>query len=231
MIPFLIYMIIKKWRRQSRAGIYLQVRNFLSTRYQIIFLSLVIILLALIPVLSRSQSQNLHYKIVQGGDEIGWMRLDRVISGNRSTLLLISEIKTRVIFLIKVCAKETAEFENGRLIHSTQFRKTNGDVKLNKLTRLKANKYEVEENGEKQNLAFTNITTNLLSLYFQEPVGINTLYSDKFECFVKVTKTDDGGYKVKFPDGNSNVFYYSGGICTKIIIEHTFYTATILIKP
>ncbi len=230
MITFLIYILLKKYRKQSRVETYLQISKFLSARFHIIFVSLMIILLALIPVLSRSQSQNLHYKIVQGGDEVGWMKLEKNMTGNKLRLVLVSDIKTRLIFQIKICAKETAEFENGRLIHSTLFRKTNGDVKLNKLTRLKANKYEVEENGEKQNLAFTNITTNLLSLYFQEPVGINALYSDKFESFVKVTKTDDGGYKVKFPDGNSNIYYYRAGICCKVIISHTFYTVEVILN-
>ena len=231
MIPIFIYMIIKKIRKQCLAGFYLQVIKFLRIRYGIIFLSLLIILLALVPLLSRSQSRQLNYKIVKGGDEIGWMRLEKNMTGNRSSLVLLSEIKTRMIFLIKVSAKETADFENGKLIQSSQFRKTNGDVKVNKQTRFISNKYEVVENGEKQNLSYPYIGINLLSLYFQEPAGVHVIYCDKHECFIKVTKTEDGGYKVKFPDGNSNVFYYSGGICTKIIIEHTFYTATIIIKP
>lgn len=231
MIPFLIFMILKKSGWKGLLNNRFLIFKLVRSRLHLIIGGFLILLLTLIPKLSRSQGQLRNYKIVQGGDEIGWMRLEKNIHGNRSTYVLTSEIKTRVILLIKVCAKETAEFENGKLIHSTQFRKTNGDVKLNKQTRLIANKYEVEEDGRKKNLALTNVTTNLLSLYFYEPAGINMLYSDKFECFVNVTKTSDGGYKVKFPDDNSNIFYYSGGICTKIKINHTFYSATVIIKP
>ncbi|MEO7308130.1 MAG: DUF6134 family protein [Ferruginibacter sp.] len=231
MIPFFIYMIIKKIRNQSLANFYIQVTKFLSFRYGIIFMGLLIILLALVPLLSRSQSRQLNYKIIQGGDEIGWMRLEKNMTGNRSSLVLVSEIKTRMILLIKVSAKETADFENGKLIHSSQFRKTNGDVKVNKQTRFISDKYEVVEDGEKENLSYRYIGANLLSLYFQEPAGVNVIYCDKHQCFIKVAKTDDGGYKVRFPDGNSNVFYYSGGVCTKIIIEHTFYTASMILKP
>lgn len=231
MIPFLIFLILKKSGWKGLLNNRFLIFKLVRSRLQLIIGGLLILLFTLIPKLSRSQSQLRNYKIVQGGDEIGWMRLEKNINGHRSAYILTSEIKTRVILLIKVCAKETAEFENGKLIHSTQFRKTNGDVKLNKQTRLIANKYEVEEDGRKKNLALTNVTTNLLSLYFYEPAGINMLYSDKFECFVNVTKTSDGGYKVKFPDDNSNIFYYSGGICTKIKINHTFYSATVIIKP
>ncbi len=230
MIPFLIYLLVKKIRKQGNTSHMSLVRVFINTRYRFLLISLVIALIILIPFLSKSQSQQLNYKIVKGNDEIGWLRLDKNTTGNKATLELNSEIKTRMIFLFKVCSKETAAFENGKLIQSTQFRKTNGEVKVNKQTRLTADKYEVIENGEKQKLSVSYIKLNLLSLYFQEPTG-TLLYCDKYECFINITRTDDGGYKVRFPDDNSNVFYYSGGICTRVKIDHTFYTANIILKP
>lgn len=230
MIPFLIYFFAKKNRKSGNISYMRGVRNFISTHYRFLLIGLAIILAVLIPFLSKSQSLRLNYKIVKGGDEIGWLRLDKNISGNKSTLELTSEIKTRVIFLFTVCSKETSSFENGKLIQSTQFRKTNGEVKVDKQTRLTADKYEVIESGEKQKLSISYIGLNLLSLYFQEPTG-TLLYCDKYECFVNITRTDDGGYKVKFPDDNSDVFYYSGGICTRVKIVHTFYTADIILKP
>jgi hypothetical protein len=231
MIPFLIYILFKKYNKQNRVDTSLQISNFPGTRFQIIFKSLLILLLSLIPILSRSQNLLLNYKIVKGGDDIGWLRLEKNIAGSRSTLLLVSQIRTRFIFLITVSAKESSTFENGKLIYSSQFRKTNGDIKLDKQTRLVSDRYEVHENGEKQKLTFPFIGTNLLSLYFQEPRGTDMVYCDNHECFIKVTKTDDGGYKVKFPDGNSNIYYYSAGICSKVIVSHTFYTVEVILNP
>jgi hypothetical protein len=231
MIPFLIYIFLKKYRNQTSAETGLQLNKFLQTRLRIIFTGILVILLALIPVLSRSQNLQLNYKITQGGDDIGWLRLEKNIFGNTSKLLLISEIKTRIFFRITVCTKETSTFENGKLTYSSQFRKTNGSTKLNNQTRLVAQKYEVEKNGEKENLPISFISTNLLSLYFQEPAGISQVYCDNQESFARIIKTDDGGYKVKFPDGNSNCYYYKGGVCTKVMISHTFYSAEIILKP
>lgn len=230
MIPFLIYILIKKYSRQNYATTGLQKRKQPNAWFHIVFAGILLIILALIPILSRSQYLQLKYKIVQGGDDIGWLRLERIVNGDTSTLLLASELKKRIFFEITVSAKECSVYKSGKLIFSSQFRKTNGNTKLNKQTRLVEDKYVVLEDGEKQNLIFPFIGTNLLSLYFQEPVGINTVYSDNHECFIKVTKTDDGGYKVKFPDGNSNCYYYSNGICTKIIVSHTFYTAEIILN-
>ncbi len=230
MIAFLIYIFLKKYRTGSWTETVLPIRKFLNARFRIIFVGLIILLL-LIPVLSKTQNLRLNYKIIKGGDDIGWLRIEKNITGNRSSLLLVSEIKTRMIFLITVSAKESSAFENGKLVYSSQFRKTNGSTKLDKQTRLVAEKYEVLKNGETENLPISFISTNLLSLYFQEPVGINLVYCDNHESFAKIIKTDDGGYKVKFPDGNSNCFYYSGGVCSKIKISHTFYSAEIILKP
>ncbi len=229
MIPFLIYIFLKKYRTKSRAAA-LEISKFFSSHLPVIFLGLVILLL-LIPVLSRSQNLQLQYKITKGGDDIGWLRLEKNIAGNRASLLLVSEIRTRFFFLITVSAKESSTFENGKLVYSSQFRKTNGDTKLDKQTSLVADKYEVQENGEKEKLSFPFIGTNLLSLYFYEPAGITNVYCDNYECFVKITRTDDGGYKVKFPNDDSNTYYYYKGTCTKVKVSHTFYSAEIILKP
>lgn len=229
MITFLIYIFLKKYRKQNRATTGLHIRKFLSTRMHIIFISLIIILL-LAPFSSRSQNSMFNYKIVEGGDNIGWLRLEKNITDSRTNLSLVSELSTRFIILIEVSAKETSIFENGQLLYSSQYRKTNGTVKVNKQTSRVADKYVVNNNGEKQYLSIPIVVTNLLSLYFQEPVNTGTVYCDKYESFVKITKTDNGGYKVEFPGGNSNTFYYSRGICTKVKISHTFYTAEIILK-
>ncbi len=230
MIPLLFYIFLKKYHNQIRLVKNSEISKLISTKFYLILLSCMILLL-LIPIVSKTQNQPLNYKIVQGGDDIGWLKLEKNITGKTITLLLVSEIKTRFFFLITMCAKETSTYENGKMIYSSQFRKTNGSTKLNKQTRFIAEKYEVERNGEKEVLIIPFISTNLLCLYFQEPAGVSQVYCDNHESFVKIIKTDDGGYKVKFPDGNSNCYYYRGGICTKIKISHTFYSAEIILKP
>lgn len=227
MLPFLIYLFLKRNHKQHSIANAVFIRTFLSARLYIIFVSLVILLL-LVPFLARTQNSLFNYKIVEGDDNIGWLRLEKNITGNRTSLSLVSEIRTRFIILIEVSAKETSVFENGQLLYSSQYRKTNGTVKVNKQTSRIADKYVVTNNGEKQYLSIPIVATNLLSLYFQEPVNIGAVYCDKYESFVKITRTDDGGYKVEFPDGNNNTFYYTSGICTKIKIIHTFYSAEII---
>ncbi|HTG66366.1 MAG TPA: DUF6134 family protein, partial [Flavobacterium sp.] len=160
----------------------------------------------------------------------GWLRLEKNDVGNKSDLLLVSEIKTRLLFPIRVFSKETSTYENGKLIYSSQFRKTNGKTNLNKEIRFVENEYEMIENNKTTKLSCTNINSNLLRLFFQEPKNTKEVYCDNQQCFLNVTKADDGGYKMKFPNGNCNRFYYKEGICIKIKMEHKFYIAEIIIE-
>jgi hypothetical protein len=231
MILFIICTLLKKYFGQSAKKAHLNISKFLNTGTHKLFIYLLIRLIAFIPILAIAQNSQLNYKIVRNGNDIGWLRLEKSSIGNKSELLLVSEIKTKAIFPIAMSAKESSTFENGKLIYSSQFRKTNGEIKLDKQTRLINDKYEVSENGEKVKLPFPIISTNMLSLYFQEPTTSKPVYCDKQQYFLKITKTDDGGYKMKFPNGNSNCFYYKGGICTRIKIDFMIYSAEIIITP
>jgi len=231
MIPLLIYIFSKKYRKYGGANNSLQLRQFPGSHFLILLISILFLLLLIIPISTIAQQQQLNYKVIRDGKQIGWVRLEKTTTGDQSTMLLVSEIRAWIILLINISAKESSFFENGRLIYSSQFRTKNGTTKVNKQTRFVDDKYEVLENGEKAGLSYHFIGTNLLSLYFNEPVGINFVYCDKQEAFVQIKKTDDGGYKIKFPDGNSNCFYYNGGICTKIKVNTTFYSAEIVLNP
>ncbi len=231
MMLFIIYTFFKKYSNHSWLKTNLKTNKFLKVNVHSFFMGFLILLMLIMPMLSNAQYVQLNYKIIRNGDMIGWLRLEKSTIGNKSDLLLVSEIKTKIVFPITVSAKESATFEKGKLIYSSQIRKTNGTTNLDKQTKLIANEYEVLENGEKGKLSFITINTNLLCLYFQEPIDSKMVYCENQKCFVKVTRTSDGGYKVKFPNGSINCFYYKEGLCTKIKIMHTFYSAEIILNP
>lgn len=229
MILLIIYTFLKKYGNRSWAN--LKTSKFFKVNFHHFLVVLPIVFILFMPILSNAQNLQLNYKIVRNGVAIGWLRLDKTNVGNKSVLLLVSEIKTKIIFPITVFAKESSAFENGKLVYSSQIRKTNGAVKLDKQTRLMENKYEVTTNGEKENLFLPTITENLLSLYFQEPIDYKSVYCENQQCFVKIARTDDDGYKVAFPNGNINYFYYKEGVCAKIKIVHALYSAEVILDP
>lgn len=230
MALFLIYILSiqqhsKTWLKGS-----LQLLKISRMHFHTYFLIFLYVLSLSFSILTKAQNSSLHYKIMRGGNDIGNLQLEKKNIGNKSNLLLTSEIKTHLFVSITVSVKESAIFENGKMIFSSQFRKTNGVTKLDKETHFVTDKYVVTENGEKEKLNFTTIESNVLSLYFNEPINLQSAYSDKQQCYFKVIKMKDGGYKIKFPDGNMNSFYYQDGVCTKVKITNPFYSIDIIQK-
>jgi len=226
MLLFIICTLIKKYSNKNWIKKIFRKGEFVKISIQRIFISF----LFLSSLLSMGQNSKLNYKVVRNGNNIGWLRLEKNTDGNKSDLQLISEVKTKIVFPIKISSKESSTFENGKLIHSSQLRKTNGNIKLNKQTNFVKNVYEVSENGEKEKLPIPYIESNLLTLFFQEPTNLKPVYSDKMQRFIRIAKTDDGGYRMVFDKGSSNCYYYKDGVCIKVKIEHSFYTAEIVMN-
>lgn len=231
MILFILYTFLKKYSNHSWLKTNLITSKFKKVNIHSFLIGIPMLIIVIMPMVSNAQYLQFNYKVIRNGDTIGWLRIEKTTAGNKSDLFLVSEIKTKVVFPIAIFVKESSTFEKGKLIYSSQIRKTNGSTNLDKQTRLVGNEYEVSENGEKEKLSFITINTNLLCLYFQEPKDSKTVYCENQQCFVKVARTSDGGYKVKFPNGNTNCYYYKEGVCAKIKIMHTFYSAEIILNP
>lgn len=229
MILFIIYTFLKKYGNQGWIRTNLKISKFFKVYIHNFLVNLLIVVIIFMPIMANAQNLQLNYKIVRNGQEIGWLRLDKKTIGNKSALLLVSKIKAKVVFPITVFIKDTSTFENGKLIYSSQIRKTNGAIKWDKQTQLIGNEYEITANGEKKKLSLLTINENLLCLYFQEPIDLKLVYCDNQQCFVKIARTNDDAYKVQFPNGNVNYFYYKEGVCTKIKIVHSFYSAEIIL--
>lgn len=186
--------------------------------------------LSILPVVVQAQQAESSYTIAKDGKQIGWLKLQKTLLGERTVLSLISEVKTRVIMEFIIAVNDIATFEHGRLIHSTMVRKTNNQIKLNKQTKLFGSKYQVTQEGETAVHDFPMIKANLLSLYFFEPAGLNEVYSDLHEKFLGIKHGKDGSYEVRFPGGNRNLFYYTGGRCTLVKVRHSFYSVDVVLN-
>lgn len=228
MVPTLLYLLFKKLRKQDWRRIKRNFFSHLFIRSNQIVLVFVILLLLLSFVLS-AQPQMRNYKVMRKGNEIGWVSILKTIDSNAVFFTFASEIKTSFLFTFSSSAREISEFRDGTLRHSYFYRKMNGSIKTDRHTRLMGNNYEVQNKSERAKLDIVPVTFNTLCMYFQEPVGRTQVYSDNYQRFLDIKKGSDGAYTISY-DGTSNSFYYSNGICNKVEINSTFYSATLIPK-
>lgn len=192
-------------------------------------LSLLVVLLGTM-ISTNAQEKILEYNIKRDGDVVGNIHFIQGIAGNRTTLTMESEVNTRFIFNFKAMAKEEVIYDNGIMTWSSIFRKLNGNVKIDKKTKAIGNAYTVFKGSKKETLNNYPIRYNMLSVYIIEPVNITKVYSDNFQLQINIQKIADHHYKIKFPDGNYNEYFYINGVCSKIEIHHSFYSATIELR-
>ena len=113
---------------------------------------------------------------------------------------------------------------------SSVFRKLNGTVKADKKTKANGNVYTIYKGNKTETLTNYPIRYNMLSIYVVEPAQVSTVYSDNFQQHINIQKIADHHYKIKFPDGNYNEYFYTNGICARVEIHHSLYRATIELK-
>lgn len=191
-------------------------------------LSLIVLLTVAISL--NSQEKKLEYSIKRNGDIVGNIHFIQRVAGNRTVLTMESEVNTRFIFSFKAKAKEEAIYDNGIMTWSSIFRKLNGNVKADKKTKAVGNAYTIYKGNKTEIVKNYPIRYNMLSVYLTEPTDVSKVYSDNFQQQIDIQKIATHHYKIKFPDGNYNEYYYTNGICSKVEIHHRVYRATIELK-
>ena len=177
--------------------------------------------------IANAQEKRLEYTIKRNGDVVGNIHFAHGIAGSRTVLTLESEVNTRFIFNFKVKTKEETIYDKGIMTWSSIFRNLNGNVKVDKKIKVNGNTYTVYKGNKTETLNNYPIHYNMLSVYISEPVNIKKVYSDNFQQQIDIQKIADHHYKIKFPDGNYNEYFYTDGICSKIEIHHRLYSASI----
>ena len=223
MIPTIIYLLTMRYYRrypEKAAGLQLQFKRVSRT------IGLIFVCLA-ISLFSDSQNKKMEYQIKRNGDVVGNLQFTQQSSGNRTTLKLESEVKTWFIFTFNAKANEEAVYDNGIMTSSSIYRKLNGNVKADKKTKADGNSYTIFKGSKTETLSNYPILYSMLSIYTVEPVNISKVYSDNFQQFLNIQKIKAQHYKIKFPDGNYSEYYYDGGICSRVEVYHSLYSASI----
>jgi len=163
------------------------------------------------------------YQIKRNGEIIGKLAFNQNTEGENTYLKITSQVSTRFVFKIDVQTEDLAHFKNGRLISSDVSRIVNGKAKERKKTILQNDVYQLQA-GNKFNSFNQAIAYNMMLLYTIEPVAVNQVYSDNFQCFLPIKKQAAHQYRVNLPDGNYNDYYFENGICKLVVVNHSLYT-------
>ncbi len=190
-----------------------------------------LLLLALVSALvAHTQTKTLAYSIRQQGKTVGTLQVKEETANGKILFRLHSQVQTRFVIPLSFKAIEEAHFENNILVYSSVSRSMNGRQKLAQTMHLQGHRYLVSKGSKKEEMLLYPIRHTLLTLYLKEPIALTHVFSDVFQQMVPVRKMGANHYKVQFPDGAYNEFFYNDGTCAKVLLHNSLYQAVIELK-
>lgn len=184
-----------------------------------------LVLLLSSSVAAFSQEQRLSYTVQHNGKQVGSLNFRRVKAGTRTTYNIQSEVNVKMLLAVSVKAQEQSVYENEVLQSSSVLRHVNGRQKANKQIRNNGRGLTVSEDGRNHELKNYLVKYNSHCLYSTEPVHFTNVFADNYQCFLPIVKVTDHQYRVTFPDGNSNDYFYENGVCRRIKVKSRFFDA------
>jgi hypothetical protein len=168
-------------------------------------------------------SQTVHYDIVIAGRTVGSIKVVQDDLGIANPKLRI-EAEASIPFLSASLRSEN-QFIDGVLKTSVTDYRVNGRKKEKVLTSKAAlGQYQVDffgsgEDLEKRKDVRHGITKTIVNLYYEEPVNVSAVYSEKYGQMCKVESLGDGRYGVLMPSGKRTMYSYLDGKCVEVSVE------------
>ena len=177
-----------------------------------------------------AQQKSIGYAIINKGDTIGQMQIFQKTSGNDIAYSVASTVTTKMLMKVKVDVQEMAQYHNKKLVVSSSQRFINDKPKANKQTKAYGNYYLIRDDDKEDTLALKEITYDFSMLFFKEPAGVKQVYSNYYQTNLPIQQQESHSYKIDLPEGGSNTYYYNNGLCIRVDLHSSLFTAQMIMK-
>ena len=171
----------------------------------------------------ESLAQTAFYDVILGGRVVGSVRVLYYESKPESSKRRI-EAEFSVPFYSGSFSSEN-HFVNGLLKTSVTEHRANGKQKEKTSTsNTSARQYQIDFSGataateKTKNLCF-GIEKTITSLYYEEPVNVSSIYSERYGQMCNIKKLEDNNYGVTLPNGKKSRYTYRNGQCSVVEAE------------
>jgi hypothetical protein len=190
--------------------------------YSVVYITLFLIFISSNLVLSQEKNTIQNYDIVVAGFRIGGMTAEKIESTAQTKFEINSLVEFWFFGKVHVEFLQTASYLNDQLIEAyTHSISNRGDFET--FVEWSGEYYEVNANTykyENKEPITRKVYSSPAKLYFQEPKAGDLLMSENFGLLTTVKEDETGVYSIDV-NGNTNTFYYEGGILQKVVLENS----------
>ncbi len=226
MIPMLILYFIKTLKTNTGFSKKInRIKNF-AIRLKLIFF--LFFLTGTYAMDGEENPKLLAYHVMKNNTVIGTIHVSIDALGDSTIYMLEGSIKAKYLLTFDISSKEKSVYKNGLLVYSSVYRTLNKKVKTNHSITLNKGQYDLEISNRLKVLDCDMIRSNLITLFFREPLNIKKIYADNSRKFVNVTSMGQGMYKVHFSNWKYNIFHYKNGKCIRIDAISSLFNVTLI---
>ncbi|MEL7535387.1 MAG: DUF6134 family protein, partial [Bacteroidota bacterium] len=172
-------------------------------------------LLALFFSTPSVNAQILNYDVYYGDSQVGSMKVEKKHEGEKVILHSHGRVTLSLVFTLELEFIHHAEFKEGGLLSSLSKNLRGGDLTDMSSGYQKGTLYQNRVNDEVKQINLP-IQFTVLSMYFAEPIGLKTIYSERTGTLLPVRKTSESHYEVTQFNGNKTRYFYQNGIVNLI---------------
>lgn len=164
----------------------------------------------------HAQSQKRVYDIILFGNKIGTTVVEKIESGNGTVQYkMFSNSEANVLFTKKTSVMNfDVVYKDGKLFSSYVKNVKDGVTEIVNIV-WKETKYLISKGAETLQIT-SPIDFSGIQLYFTEPKGKPTVFSERLGEYCKFVKTGESRYECKVANGVNNIYTYENGVLTEL---------------
>ena len=165
------------------------------------------------------------YTIHRGGKQIGEISASLVESEHTETYEILSDVTFKVLW--KSYNRKTSHlvvYEHESLTSSSSGVYMNDDLEDSAALNLDYKTYHCFRfPDDRFILSDEGVQFTTAKLYFQEPVGVSQVYSERFLLYCTLEPEGKHRYKLSLPGGKTNYYTYEDNNLSEVYIDRTWF--------
>jgi hypothetical protein len=160
-----------------------------------------------------AQKEEIKFEVNFKDKKIGTLIATKDKVGNKLTKDIRTLTDTKILLMsIHVESEVSVIYQDGELFKGTAYRQANrGSEDVQSMVIRKSEKnYQINRNGIVEKLN-EPITLCVVDLFFQEPIGVVSVFSNMYGKKLNLKSTGPGKYKLITPDNKHSYYSYQNG--------------------
>ncbi|MEM6299103.1 MAG: DUF6134 family protein [Bacteroidota bacterium] len=183
------------------------------------------------PTEKPTLERNLTYEVFSDDEHIGEIKASYREENGTRTYEMQTDVTYKVLFkTIRFDNRITSRYQDDVLTEASSTDHLNDKPRSENRIEHKGDHYLVFEKDKSERLEESSIQNCLSSLYFSEPKGLKSVFSQRLGKLIPMEEAEPHKYAVHLSSSKTNYYRFENGICVEVEVNHWFADFTFKLK-